>query len=60
LTLPNTGQEHRVTVRLPEGREYLEMEVAQAMVLKGTGAIRFEHRNTHSSMAEVTYTHEVG
>ena len=39
---------------------WLEMEVAQAMVLKGTGAIRFEHRNTHSSMAEVTYTHEVG
>jgi hypothetical protein len=31
LILPNTGQEHRVTVRLPEGREYLEMEVAQAM-----------------------------
>jgi hypothetical protein len=60
LILPNTGQEHRVTVRLPEGREYLEMEVAQAMVLKGTGAIRFEHRNTHSSMAEITYTHEVG
>ncbi len=59
LILPNTGQEHHVTVRLPEGREYLEMEVAQAMVLKGTGAIRFEHRNTHSSMAEVTYTHEV-
>ena len=60
LILPNTGQEHRVTVRLPEGREYLEMEVAQAMVLKGTGAIRFEHCNTHSSMAEVTYTNEVG
>ena len=39
---------------------WLEMEVAQAMVLKGTGAIRFEHRNTHSSMAEVTYTHKVG
>jgi hypothetical protein len=60
LILPNIGQEHRVTVRLPEGREYLEVEVAQAMLLKGTGAIRFEHRNTHSSMAEVTYTHEVG
>jgi hypothetical protein len=51
-------QEHRVTVHLPEGLEYLEMEVAQAMVLKGTGAIRFEHRNTHSSMAEVTYKDE--
>jgi hypothetical protein len=60
LILPNTGQDHRVTVRLPEGREYLEMEVAQAMLLRGTGAIPFEHRNTHSSMAEVTYTDEVG
>jgi hypothetical protein len=57
LILPNTGQAHRVTVRLPEGREFLEMEVAQAMVLKGTGTIRFEHRNTHSTLAEVTYTH---
>jgi hypothetical protein len=58
LILPNTGQAHRVTVRLPEGREFLEMEVAQSMVLKGTGAIRFEYRNTHSTMAEVTHTHE--
>ncbi len=58
LVLPNTGQEHRVTVRMPDGREYLEMEVAQAMILKGTGAIRFEHRNTHSTMAEVVHTHE--
>jgi hypothetical protein len=33
------------------------MEVAQAMVLKGTGAIRFDHKNTHSSMAEVEQTH---
>jgi hypothetical protein len=28
------------------------------MVLRGIGAIRYEHRNTHSSMAEVAYTHE--
>jgi len=33
------------------------MEVAQAMVLKGTGAIKFDHRKTHSSMAEVEHTH---
>jgi|SRR5690348_8082148 hypothetical protein len=58
LILPNTKEENRVTVRLPAGREYLEMEVAQAMILKGVGAIRFEHRNTHSTMAEVTHTHE--
>ncbi|HZO83288.1 MAG TPA: DUF1326 domain-containing protein [Candidatus Binataceae bacterium] len=58
LILPNTGQEHRVTVHLPDGREYFEMEVAQAAVLRGSGAIRFEHRNTHSSLAEVTYSHD--
>jgi len=56
LILPNNGQEHRVTVRMEDGREYLEMEVAQAVVLKGGGAIKFEHHGTHSTMAEVTYT----
>ena len=58
LTLPNTNEENRVTVRLPDGREYLEMEVAQAMALKSTGAIRFDHRKAHSSLAEVEHTHE--
>jgi hypothetical protein len=56
LRLPNTGQEHRVTLQMPEGREYTEMEVAQAMVLEGTAAIKFDHKNTHSSMAEVEHT----
>lgn len=56
LILPNTGEEHRVTVRMENGREYLEMEVAQAVVLRGAGAIKFEHHGTHSTMAEVTYT----
>jgi hypothetical protein len=56
LRLPNIAGEHRVTLRMPSGMEYMEMEVAQAMVLKGTAAIKFEHRNTHSSMAEVEQT----
>ncbi len=56
LRLPNTDQPHRVTLRMPEGIEYTEMEVAQAMVLKGTGAIKFDHNHTHSSMAEVEHT----
>jgi hypothetical protein len=41
---------------MPEGREYTEMELAQVMVLKGTAAIKFDHQNTHSSMAEVEHT----
>jgi hypothetical protein len=57
LRLPNTGQENHVVVRLPEGREYYEMEVGQAMVLKSAAAIKFDHKNTHSSMAEVEQTH---
>jgi hypothetical protein len=56
LKLPNTGQEHRVILQMPEGREYTEMELAQALVLKGTAAIKFDHQNTHSSMAEVEHT----
>jgi hypothetical protein len=43
---------------MPQGMEYREMEVAQAMVLKGTAAIKFDHQNTHSSMAHVEQTHE--
>ncbi len=57
LTIPATGAEQRVVVKLPNGMEYKEMEVARAMVLKGTGAIRFDHQNTHSSLAEVEHTH---
>lgn len=56
LRLPDTGAEHRVLLQMPDGREYLETEVAQAMVLKGTAAIKFDHRSTHSSMAEVEHT----
>ena len=46
-----------MVVRLPDGREYYEMEVAKAMVLKSAAAIKFDHKNTHSSMAEVEQTH---
>ena len=53
LTVPATGEEQRAILRMPDGMEYKEMEVAQSVVLKGTGAIKFDHRNTHSSMAEV-------
>lgn len=56
LTVPATGDEQRVIVKMPRGMEYREMEVAQAVVLKGTGAITFDHRGTHSSLAEVEHT----
>lgn len=56
LILPDTCQEHRVVVRLPEGREFIEMDVAQTAVLKGSGVIRFDHTHTHSTMAELEHT----
>lgn len=57
LTVPATGDEQRVVLRMPGGMEYKEMEVAQAVVLKGTAAIKFDHTNTHSSLAVVEHTH---
>jgi hypothetical protein len=56
LVIPNTGEEQHVRVQMPTGIEYREFEVAQAVTLKGTAAIRFDYRNTHSSMAEVEHT----
>jgi hypothetical protein len=56
LLVPNTREEHRVVLQLPNGMEYTEIEVAQAVVLKGTAAIKFDHSATHSSMAEIEQT----
>jgi hypothetical protein len=58
LAIPATGDEQRVSVRMPGGFEYKEMEVAQTGILKGTGAINFDHKGTHSSLAEVEHTHQ--
>ena len=56
LMIPATGKEQRVILTMPEGMEYKEMEVASCAVLKGMGTIQFNHRNTHSSLAEVEQT----
>jgi hypothetical protein len=56
LTVPPTGDEQRVIVRIPGGFEYKEMEVAQTGILKGTGEIKYDWQHTHSSLAEVEHT----
>jgi hypothetical protein len=56
LTVPATGDEQEVIVRMPGGMEYKEFQVAQSVVLNGTGAVKFNYRNTHSSLAEVEHT----
>ncbi len=56
LIVPATNEEQRVVVQLPNGFEYREMEVAQTVTLIGTGAIKFNHAGTHSSLAQVEHT----
>jgi hypothetical protein len=58
LTIPATDALQHVIVRMPDGMEYKEMEVAQTGVLKGMGALKFDWEGTHSSLADVEHTHE--
>jgi hypothetical protein len=58
LKIPATNDEQQVIVQMPGGMEYREFQVAQAVVLKMTGAIQFDHKNTHSSLAEVEHSHK--
>lgn len=52
---PVTGAAHRVRVVMPEGFEHIEGEIASADI-RSTGAIRFETRGTHSTLAHVIQT----
>lgn len=56
LTVPASGGEQEVIVRMPGGMEYKEFQVAQSVVLKGTGPIKFDLKNTHSSLADIEHT----
>ena len=58
LTVPATNDEQEVIVRMPNGMEYKEFYVAQSAVLKGTGPVKFDYKNTHSSLAHVEHTHK--
>jgi len=55
LIVPADGSQQRVIVRMPDGMEYKEFEVAQA-TLQGIGAIKFNYAGRHSSLAEVTHS----
>ena len=52
---PVTGSPHRIQVRMPEGFEHREAEVASANI-RSTGAIKFETNASHSSLANVVQT----
>jgi hypothetical protein len=52
---PVTGEPHRIKVVLPEGFEHREAEVASANI-RSNGAIKFETKGSHSSLANVVQT----
>jgi hypothetical protein len=58
LKIPATEDEQLVIVRMPNGMEYKEFYVAQTTVLKGTGPVKFDYQQTHSSLAEVEHTNK--
>jgi hypothetical protein len=53
---PVTGDEYRVQVSIPEPFEYGLAEIASATVNKGTGAIKYDWPDSHSSMTYVEHT----
>lgn len=52
---PVTGAAHRIQVIMPEGFEHRGAEVASANI-RSTGAIKFDTKGTHSSLAHVVQT----
>jgi hypothetical protein len=58
LKIIPSGEEQWVIVRMPNGFEYKEMEVAQAVTLRSTGTIKFDWKGTHSSLAHVEQTNK--
>ena len=54
---PVTGADHRIQVVLPEGFEHRVGEIASSNI-RSTGAIRFETRGGHSTLAHVVQTPE--
>jgi len=52
---PVTGAAHRIQVVMPDGFEHRAAEIASANI-RSTGAIKFETKGTHSSLANVVQT----
>ena len=52
---PVTGAPHRIQVVMPEGFEHIEGEIASSNI-RSTGAIRFDTKASHSTLANVVQT----
>ncbi len=53
-----TGDNHRIQVQLPDGMEYKLAETASTVVNIGTGDIKYDCPNSHSSLAYVEHTQD--
>jgi hypothetical protein len=55
---PVTGEEHRARIVLPEGFEYKEAEMGNAVALKATSSapLSFEHDNCYAQLVEFDWT----
>lgn len=53
-----TGAEQRVTVRVPGAETLREMEIARISMLRTSGPIAFEHRNTHAALGKVHFDNQ--
>jgi len=58
ITNGATGDELRVRIDMPQGMEYKFAETAIAVVNKGTGDIKYDCPNSHSSLAFVEHTQD--
>ncbi|MNC87080.1 hypothetical protein D3C83_27780 [compost metagenome] len=52
---PVTGAPHRIEVMMPDGFEHRQAEIASADI-RSSGAIKFETKASHSSLATVAQT----
>ena len=52
---PVTGAPHRIEVMMPDGFEHRQAEIASATI-RSSGAIKFETKASHSSLATVVQT----
>lgn len=57
LKNPITGEEHRARIQLPNGFEYTEAEIGNAVHIGAmVGDKKIEHRNTHAHFAAVDWS----
>jgi len=58
LRVPATGGEQRVQLREPDGFEFKEAEVANAVLIWSGGKVTMKHTNTNGLLCRVDYTPE--